>query len=208
MNPSQLGRRLAALAVAATTLGTMAAAAAPAQASLLSGGACPSAATSQPFAPWNDTNDYGLAPGGAFSGQTTNWSLTNRATVVSGGEPWNVSGTSSAASVDLPAGASAQSPFACVNARYPTFRFFAKNGGMIGTVLVQVVYQVPVLGQVALPVGTFLLSNHWQPSAAMLTGSGLPASLTGDSSEVALRFTSLTGDSRIDDVFIDPRMRG
>jgi hypothetical protein len=69
-------------------------------------------------------------------------------------------------------------------------------------VLVQAVVKVPLVGQVAVPVGTLSLSGSWQPSATMLTASGLT------SADLALRFTALTGSSQIDDVFIDPRMRG
>lgn len=208
MNPSQLGRRLAALAVTVTTVGTIALGAAPAQASVLGNGPCPSTAATQPFAAWGDTNDYSLVPGGAFSGSTTTWSLSNGAGLRSGGEPWNVSGTDSASSVRLTAGASAQSPFVCVDASDPTFRFFGTTGGITGNVLVSVVYQQPLLGQIVIPVGALSLANDWQPSAIMLTGAGLPAALNGGHGQMALRFTGLTGTSQIDDVFIDPRMRG
>jgi hypothetical protein len=41
----------------------------------------------------------------------------------------------------------------------------------------------------------------------MLTLAAVPGLLTGGTSQVALRFTALTGSSQIDDVFVDPRMR-
>jgi hypothetical protein len=208
MNPSQLGRRLAALAVTVATVGTIALSAAPAQASLLGNGPCAATPTTQPFAPWGDANDYSLAPGGAFSGNTTSWTLSNGAGLTSGGEPWNVSGTDSASSVQLTAGASAQSPFTCVDVTDPTFRFFGTTGGITGNVLVSVVYQAPLLGQFVVPVGTLSLASNWQPSAIMRTGAGLSAVLNGGHGQMALRFTGLTGTSQIDDVFIDPRMRG
>lgn len=46
---------------------------------------------------------------------------------VSGGEPWNVSG-SAYSSLSQSAGGVATSPQTCVNAAYPTFRFFAVAG--------------------------------------------------------------------------------
>jgi hypothetical protein len=208
MNPSELRRRLAALVVAVTTVGTIAISAAPAQASLLGNGPCAATAVTQPFAPWSDANDYSLVPGGAFSGNTTTWTLSNGAALTPGGEPWNVSATDSASSVALTAGASAQSPFTCVDASDPTFRFFGTTGGITGNVLVSVVYQAPLLGQLVVPVGTLSLANNWQPSAIMQTGAALPAALNGGHGRMAIRFTGLTGSSQIDDVFIDPRMRG
>jgi hypothetical protein len=94
----------------------------------------------------------------------------------------------------------------CVNASYPTFRLFARNGGLLSTVLVQVVYKT-LLGPVGLPLGTIALSGAWQPTLPMLTGSLVGALLSGGTAQAALRFTALTGSSRIDDVFVDPRMR-
>jgi hypothetical protein len=208
MNQSELGRRLAALVVTVTTMGTIAFSAAPAQASLLANGPCPSTATSQPFAPWGDTNDYSLAPGGAFSGNTTTWSLSNGADLVKGGEPWNVSGIDAPASVRLTAGASTQSPPICVDATDPSFRFFGTTGGIAGNVLVQVVYQRPLIGQIVVPVGIFSQAGSWRPSRTMLTGAGISGLGNGGHGQMALRFTGLTGTSQIDDVFIDPRMRG
>ena len=105
-----------------------------------------------------------------------------------------------------PRAAQRQSPFTCVDAAYPSFRFYALNHSLLSTVLVQVVYTEPLVGQVAVPVGTVALSGRWSPSASMLTASAIPAALSGGISNVALRFTALTGSSQIADVFVDPRM--
>jgi hypothetical protein len=40
----------------------------------------------------------------------------------------------------------------------------------------------------------------------MRTGAVIPSALGGGSAQMALRFTALSGDSQIDDIFIDPRM--
>lgn len=180
--------------------------AASAQAALISTGACNEAALSQPFAQWGDTNLYELVPGGDFEGSLSGWTFTGDARLRAGGEPYDVTGTPSAHSLALAAGASAQSPFTCVNATYPSFRFFARNNGLLSTVLVQVVYKT-LLGEVALPLGAVALSNQWQPTLPMLTGSIAGGLLSGGTAQVALRFTALTGSSQIDDVFIDPRMK-
>ncbi len=179
---------------------------APAQAALLSTGACNEAALSQPFAQWGDTNSYELVPQGNFEGSLSQWSLGGGASRVPGSEPYGVTGEAGRSSLALPAGATAQSPYTCVNASYPSFRFFARNGGLLSTVLVQVVYKT-ALGPVALPLGAVALSGSWQPTLPMLTGSVVGGLLSGGTAQVALRFTALTGESRIDDIFIDPRMR-
>jgi hypothetical protein len=180
--------------------------AAPAQAALVSTGACNEAALSQPFAQWGDTNSYELVPQGDFEGSLSQWTLGGGASRAPESEPYGVTGEVGHYSLALPAGASAQSPYTCVNASYPSFRFFARNEGLLSTVLVQVVYKT-VLGPVALPLGAVALSSTWQPTLPMLTGSVVGGLLSGGTAQVALRFTALTGESRIDDIFIDPRMR-
>jgi hypothetical protein len=180
--------------------------AASARAALLSGGACNEATLSQPFAQWGDTSSYELVPQGDFEGSLSQWSLAGGAQRTPGSEPYGATGAVGRYSLALPPGATAQSPYTCVNASYPTFRFFARNEGLLSTVLVQVVYKT-LLGPVALPLGAVALSGTWQPTLPMLTGSVAGGLLSGGTAQVALRFTALTGDSQIDDVFIDPRMR-
>ena len=171
---------------------------APAQAALINTDACDNATLSQPFAAYGDTAQYKLVPGGSFTGTSTTWTLSHGARVVAGGP--------SGSSLYLSAGASAQSPFTCVDAADPTFRFFGRNDGLLSTFLVQVVYNEPLLGPVALPVGVFALSGSWQPSATMLTASVVQGLLSNGTAQVAIRFTELTGASQMDNVFVDPRM--
>jgi hypothetical protein len=194
------------IAAAAATLALLALSAASAQGALLSTGACNEAALSQPFAQWGDSNYYELVPQGDFEGSLSEWTLDGGAHRAPESEPYAVTGTLGSGSLALPAGASAQSPYTCVNASYPTFRFFARNRGALATVLVQVVYKT-ALGPLALPLGAVALSSSWQPTLPMLTGSVAGGLLSGGTTQVALRFTALTGESQIDDVYIDPRMR-
>ncbi len=178
---------------------------APGQAAAASPRGCPSSPVSQPFAQWGDSNQYELAPGGSFEDSTDSWTLSGGAATVSGSEPYGATGSVGASSLDLPAGASAQSPFTCVDLASPTFRLFATGDGS-SDVLVQAVYQTSWAGQLAIPVGNLTPSGDWEPTSAMRTGSVLPSALGGGTAQMALRFTALTGDSQIDDVFIDPRM--
>lgn len=195
-----------ALASACAGVALTALSAAPAGAALISTGACNEAALTQPFARWGDSSTYELAPGGSFEGSLSGWTLSGGAARATGSEPYGVTGSVGAYSLVLPTGASAQSPWVCVNTSYPTFRFFARNGGLLSTVVAQVVYKT-ALGPVALPLGTVALSGTWQPTLPMLTGSVVGGLLSGGTAQAALRFTALTGSSRIDDVFVDPRMR-
>src|SRR6478736_4631909 len=57
---------------------------------LVTGGSapCTGRVLSEPFAPWNDSNDYFQVPGGSFEGGATGWSLTGGATVKPGGDPF------------------------------------------------------------------------------------------------------------------------
>jgi hypothetical protein len=179
---------------------------APARAALITTDACDNAALSQPFSHWNDSNEYKLIPGASFENGSSGWTLARGASIVRGSEPFGASGSVGASSVNLPAGGSVTSPFTCVDAAYPTFRFFARNNGLLSTVLVSVVYKLPLLGEVAVPVGPVVLSSTWSPSMPMLTASVLTGLLHGGTAPMAVRFTALTGSSQIDDVFVDPHM--
>jgi hypothetical protein len=191
-----------------SALGIAVVSGAPAKAALINTDACDNAALSQPFAHWNDSNEYKLIPGGSFENGASGWTLSHGARIVSGSETFGATGSVGASSVSLPAGASVTSPFTCVDAAYPTFRFFARNNGLLSTVAVSVVYKLPLLGlEAAVPVGVSALSPDWGPSAPMLTASVLTGLLHGGTVPMAVRFTALTGSSQIDDVFVDPRMR-
>ena len=179
---------------------------APARAALINTDACDNAALSQPFSPWGDSSSYKLVAGGSFENGSAGWTLSHGAGIVSGSEPYDATGSVGASSLNLPAGASATSPFTCVDAAYPTFRFFGRNNGLLSTVLVSVVYRVPLLGEVAVPVGPVALAGTWHPSLPMLTASVVTGLLNGGTTQMAVRFTALTGDSQIDDVFVDPRL--
>jgi hypothetical protein len=188
-------------------LGVVVLSGAPARAAtLMATGACDNATLSQPFSSWGDANQYKLIPGGTFQGGAAGWTLSKGATVVAGGAPFGVTAAPGSSSLDLAPGASVTSPFTCVNLSYPTFRFFARNNGLLSNLSVSVVYNQAIGGQLVLPVGTVALNGAWKPSAPMLTQSALGGLLSGGSAQVALRFTSLSGDSQIDGVYVDPRM--
>jgi hypothetical protein len=200
-----LGSAGAGLSLIVSTLTLLCLPTAGAQAALVSTGACSEAELAQPFARWGDSNSYELVPQGDFEGSLSQWTLSG-AYRLSESEPYGATGVVGGSSLALPVGSSAQSPYMCVNASYPSFRFFARDRGPLSTVLVQVVYKTP-LGAVAIPLGAVALSDSWQPTVPMPTGSVLAGLLSGGTAQMVLRFTALTGESDIDDVFVDPRMR-
>lgn len=175
----------------------------PARAESLLLGGCPAPSVSQPFAPWLDQSSYELAPGGDFetgSWASAPWSLTGRAAVVSGSEPYAATGTLGSQSLSLPAGAIAQSRLTCVDASYPTVRLFIAGQGTVAAGLVD--------DGLYLPLGIAGGSGGWAPTPVMLTDSAVLGLLSGGSAQVSVRLTALTGDPQVDDVFIDPWNRG
>jgi len=171
-----------------------------------SSGGCPTAAVSEPFSQWGDTSSYELVSQGDFEGSLSSWTLGAGVGTVAGSEPYAATGVAGKASLALPAGSSAQSPFTCVTVNDPTFRFFARSSGPLSVLAVSVVYKTP-LATLTVPLGLAASNETWQPTATMLTASVVGNLLSGGTAQLALRFTALVGPSQIDDVFIDPRMR-
>jgi hypothetical protein len=167
---------------------------ASAHASLINLDACNLSPLSQPFAPWLDSASYELAPGGDF--ESPSWTLSDGAALVPGSEPFAATGSLGTQSLSLPAGASAESPATCVDAAYPTVRFFTSG---IGLVAVSVVY-----GNLTLPAGVATATGGWSPSLQALTSSAIVALSTDGSAQVSIRLTTLLGNVRVDDVFVDP----
>ncbi|HWF73770.1 MAG TPA: hypothetical protein VG186_10530 [Solirubrobacteraceae bacterium] len=169
-----------------------------AQAQLINLGACNSNPLSQPFAPWGDSSSYELAPGGDF--ETSTWTLSGGARIVPGSEPFAATGTLGSFSLSVPAGASAVSPSTCVDAAYPSVRFFV---GGTGAVAVSVVYD-----GIAIPTGLAVAAGSWTPTAPMITTSPVLGILSGGTAHVSLELTGVVGSPQVDDVFVDPWMRG
>jgi hypothetical protein len=199
-------RKLSHLAVAVVLLiAALALCSLPAAAQASTGG-CPATTVSEPFSQWGDTNSYSLVAQGDFEGSLSQWTLGTGASAAAGSEPYGTTGTVGKQSLALSAGSSAQSPFTCVTASDPTFRFFARGNVALSVLAVSVVYKT-LLGTLAVPLGVVTPGTTWQPTASMLTASVVAGLLSGGTAELALRFTELTGSSQIDDIFIDPRMR-
>jgi len=189
----RFGTLAAALAVGATALFASAA-----QADVVNVNTCNSNTLSQAFAPWADPSNYELAPGGQFN--DSSWALAGGAQLVSGAEPYAAGGSLSPNSLDLPAGGTATSPASCVDAAYPTIRFFVAGSG---SVQLNVVYAGQVIQSGVVPAG-----GSWMPSPVLPTGSAIVGAANGGTAQVSLQFVALSGEPRVSDVFIDPWGRG
>jgi hypothetical protein len=142
----------------------------------------------QPFTAWDDFADYFLAPDGSFSGGGTAWTLTG-AEVAGDENPY----------VALGAEGSVTSPSICVAQDDPTMRFFAQGQGELQ---VEVLYTDGDGIEQAVPIGVIDGPAEWGPSDI------LPITVNTYEMTVAFRFTALSGDWAIDDVYIDPYRKG
>jgi hypothetical protein len=159
---------------------------------------CNASVLGQPFSPWGDLALYELAPGGDF--EKPAWSLQGGARRAQGSEPYAATGTLGNWSLTLPAGSSAQSPQTCVDAAYPSVRFFIAGMGSVAVSLVN--------GTMAIPAGIAIAGPGWLPTPVMLTASAVVAATSNGVGQVSLRLTALSGDPQVDDVFVDPWNRG
>ena len=172
--------------------------ASPARADLLDQAACETSELRQPFVAWADPAWYELSPRGDF--EQPGWTHSGGAERVPGSEPYAATGKVGNWSLTLPAGSSARSPLTCVDARYPTVRFFIAG---TGSVAVSVVY-----GDITIPAGVAVAGAAWRPSPVTVTTSPIVATASGGSARVSVRLTGVSGNPRVDDIFIDPWNRG
>jgi hypothetical protein len=173
---------------------------------------CPAQTIEHPFARWLDGGNYVLAPGGTFEGSLTGWKLTGGAQVVAGSETFAAHAPGEKKALLLPSGSSATTPPICVAVLDPTMRYFAANdGGLLSLLRVDVIYHPPGGGTLTLPLGLNALgSKNWAPSLPVIVGADLLGVLNGGQATVQFRFvpTGLGAKWRIDDVYVDPFLRG
>ncbi len=179
-----------------------------AQAATTSSGCTPLGSVSQVFSQFGDNANYALVPGGDFLNEDTSGWTFNNASLVSGGEPWNVSGSTEGQSLNIQPGGQATSPSICISNLIPDMRFFAQSQSQSSygwnndlRVLAQWSYN-GMSGTV--PIGR-LSSNgfqSWEPSNTLMLGAPLPDGMTVP---VQLVFQNSSNASwNIDDVYVDP----
>jgi hypothetical protein len=212
MRGSPMNIRIRATLVALFSLATMALTAPIARADLLSvlPGSCTNQLESQPFARWGDSNNYTLVTGGTFEPGSVPWTLSG-ASVGAGNESYYVTAATDRYSLSLPSGSSATSPAVCTSIYHPTLRLFVSNSGSTSSRLkVQALYPALIGGVQVATLGELSGAAAWQPSSTLpLTVTNLLATLSLQQTAIAYRFTPVGagGQWRIDDVYVDPRMR-
>jgi hypothetical protein len=161
-------------------------------------------ATSHPFAPWGDNDAYCSFPNLGFEQGQQSWTLTGKAAVVSGNEPWHVSGPGTHA-LQLGPGATALSSPLPVNLLDPWIRFFARSAGANKALRVQVVFS-GLLGNLTglLNVGSLSPESYssWQPTQRVSSLLALP--LLTSSAQLLLTSTATAGSWLVDDAYLDP----
>jgi hypothetical protein len=157
-----------------------------------------------PFAQFGDFDGYCAFPNLGFENGSKSWTLGGAASVVSGNEPWNVSGPGSH-SLQLGPGATALSSSLPINLLDPWIRFFARSNGANGSLAVQVRFVGP-LGNVTglLNIGSLAPSGFasWHPTPPVLSLLALPLGTT--SAEVYVHNQSTRGSWLVDDFYLDP----
>jgi hypothetical protein len=174
-------------------------------------GSCGNQVYGNPFARWGDNNSYTLVPGGTFEAGALPWALSSGANVAAGNESYYVNASSDHHSLSLPSGSSATSPAVCTSIYHPTLRLFVNNPGAATSRLrVEALYPGLLGGVQVARLGELAGTSTWQASPELqLTVTNLLATLSLSQTAIAFRFTpeGAGGQWRIDDVYLDPRMR-
>lgn len=164
----------------------------------------PCGTTTHPFTNWGDNEDYCSFSNLGFENGISGWTVRGAGSVVSGNEPWNVSGPGSH-SLELGPGASAASTPLPVSLLDPYVRFFAQSDGASGSLQVQVVFR-GILGNLtgllnygSVDPGGF---STWEPTAPMRSWLALPVFTS--SAQIIVTNTSRAGDWQVDDFYLDP----
>jgi hypothetical protein len=155
-----------------------------------------------PFTAFGDFRDYVLAPYGDFENAALpGWTLTGGASVVR---------TSSGnGTLRLPEGSTATSPAMCIDLNYPTMRYFVRDADADQARLrTQVMYVDHATAYTPYTVGKLTAKSTWRLTEDIEV---LPERGGVDPGWRRVAFRLLPpaneGDIRIDDFYIDPRMR-
>ena len=206
-----LGKTARTILAAAATL-AVTAPAAGAGALVTSADSCATHQFTQPFAKWLDYMNYVPLPGGSFEPGDRAWTLASGAKVVAGNESFYVRSRDDARSLSVPRGATVTSPAICVGLGEPTLRFFAKqSGGLLSTatsaMAVAVEFETSAGLVVSAPVGTVAANLGWSPTLPMTVVANLLPLMPDDTTAVRFKFTAVSGNWQIDDVYVDPVYR-
>lgn len=197
MRFSSAAAAIAALLVAAPAAGARP----PAKAD---GEPCPDQKLERVFADHRDRAHYVLAPGGDFETEAADWLLGEGASLAPESSSILLGEALGAGSLELAEGATATTPPICVQRGFRYARFAARTAGEErGAVGVHVVY---TSGRVK-RAGKIRTGADWAITRRVSLAQGRFRVRKGRSATIQLRFTALRGAVRIDDVYVDPRLR-
>ncbi len=169
--------------------------------------ACPETTLVQPFTALGDSGYYSLVPGGSFEAGEPRWATAGPAMVALGSEPYDVTHAPGLFSMALAPGGSTVSPYMCVEPNDRTFRFFLRATTPTATVSVNLIYRGPLGLPVVVASKSLTVGSGWELSPTLHTGAAAVSNVSGGSAQLALGFVATKGTVRIDDVYLDPRMR-
>jgi hypothetical protein len=167
---------------------------------------CAGESLSQVFADWGDSSWYFLAPDGGFEDGAAGWSLRDGAAVVDGNGPFALGAPGDSRSLSLPAGASATSAPFCIRRDTRIVRWVQRGprGGLLAVSVVHVDPRATSTGRVLDVVRS---RGAWEPSPQTTIPLARTGARENGTAMVALKFTALTGDWKLDDLFVDPKCR-
>jgi hypothetical protein len=189
---------------------------------------CTSPELEQPFEQFGDNRDYVLAPSGAFEHldaalnplelsvdlSSLGWQPRAGAGITLGNEAYHVRRRTDTWSLTLPHEAAATSPAMCVDLHYPHMRLVSRASSSGSTaseprLRVQVAYPGtarPGFRHVDTLTGTEGSASRqgWRVSEDIPLRPERGGETPGPRL-AGLRFTALSGDWRIDDIYVDPR---
>jgi hypothetical protein len=168
----------------------------------VAGSPCPERVFSTVFSAFHDRALYTLAPDGDFEADASGWELDG-ASVVDESSTILLGAALGGKSLSLADGASAVSPEICVERGFPSFRFATQSADR-GVLRVEVLYRD---GKKAKKAGRVRARADWRVTRKVSLAQGRFHVKRGQSASVQLKFTASRGSVRIDDVYIDPRLR-
>jgi hypothetical protein len=185
---------LASLAVAAPAPAADIATAAP----------CAPRAFTTIFSAFGDKSLYTLAPDGGFEAGAAGWTRSAGAAVAADSSTIQLGSALGRKSLELAPGASATSPAICVERGFSSFRFVARSvGAAKGALSVEVLHAT---GKVTAG-GAIRPAAGWGATNSVQLVEGQFKVYAGESTTVRLRFTASGGTVRMDEVYVDPRLR-
>ena len=175
---------------------------------------CTAPLIERPFARFRDQRDYIMAPDGSFEDALLEgWQLKGGAKRVTEKDPVDLGANDGRGMLAMPKGGVAISPTMCVDLHYPTFRLLGRAVRLPDSAAFKIEIVYPDTP-----------NPHWEELTEfdgkqfVYAGSGwlLTSDLdmkpvlggaTAGFRRAAFRFTALSGEWRMDDLYVDPRRR-